>query len=59
MNMNETTKKTVELDELIDILEYLPFNQYDFKIRRRPADTVMNFQTSKTVYDIEYKEIED
>lgn len=57
--MNETTKKTVELDELIDILEYLPFDQYNFKIRRRPADTVMNLQASKIVYDIEYKEIED
>lgn len=57
--MNEITKRTVELDELIEILEYLPFDLYDFKIRRRPADTVMNFQTSKTVYDIEYEEIED
>lgn len=57
--MNEITKRTVELDELIEILESLPFDLYDFKIRRRPADTVMNFQTSKTVYDIEYEKIED
>lgn len=57
--MDETTKKTVKLDELMEIIEHLPFDLYDFKIRTRPADTVMYLQTSKTVYDIEYKKAKE